>query len=230
MSPSSIQQAESQGQRLMKTRTTMLPFVAKAKSDVMFVIGEAARGRNERGQSVGRSPVKQQQFEHWTTAALFLDTAHGAMIHKTTDAGSLLTGQHLRGKIYLKGLLLQESTAWQSASLTGRELRYGYDFPHGKTNRERMSLASASQESRAIHAIWDAVLTQCPWMVVELDKMLNTKEPKYADVSKAEDHMTKNIACKLKEHLIQSNSTNTWYYSSKEKGKVCTPLGQFRVL
>ncbi|CAK7240824.1 MAG: hypothetical protein STHCBS139747_002272 [Sporothrix thermara] len=201
MSPSSIQQAESQGQRLMKTRTTMLPFVAKAKSDVMFVIGEAARGRNERGQSVGRSPVKQQQFEHWTTAALFLDTAHGAMIHKTTDAGSLLTGQHLRGKIYLKGLLLQESTAWQSASLTGRELRYGYDFPHGKTNRERMSLASASQESRAIHAIWDAnprldyiirglgyqgvELTEPYWDILRKHNLVRTAEEQESKLFKA---------------------------------------------
>lgn len=218
MSPGSIFRTEMQAQRL--TKRTLLPFAARPDGDVQFVIGEERRGRNERGESIKRSLVKLEQFDAWTKAALFLHSAGEGAIIETPAAGDMLIAPQLRGQLYLKGLLLQESTAWRSASMTGRPLRFGYNFSSGKTNRERMSVASAEEEAQAIFGIWDAVLDGRPDMVTQLSDMLNTTEPQYADVVGAKKYMTMKMASLLKEHLIGGKFKNNWYYCNEEKSKV----------
>jgi hypothetical protein len=53
------------------------------------------------------------------------------------------------------------------------DIRTG-DRSNGTTNRERQSLANRNQQSRAILAIWNNVLTIQPEMVKDLSGMLNT--------------------------------------------------------
>ncbi|POS73773.1 hypothetical protein DHEL01_v207826 [Diaporthe helianthi] len=67
-----------------------------------------------------------------------------------TPHGDLLTSEDLKGNLYLKGLLLSESIAVKSASISGHPIGFGYNFAYGKTNRERESLTCPNDESRAI--------------------------------------------------------------------------------
>ncbi|KAK4238256.1 hypothetical protein C8A03DRAFT_43955 [Achaetomium macrosporum] len=214
MSPEAIYKAKDQAQRL--SARTLLPFATDPVSDVQFVIGEAHAGRDEYGRQVKRSPVKREDFDAWTKAALFLhDAQDGAII--STEDGDLLTDSQLRGHIYLKRLLLHVSTPTRSASITGKPLRFGYNFASGRTNRERQSVAGADEEARAILAIWSRVLAARPEVASELSDMLNTTEPQYADVSGAKRHMNVETACRLEKYLIGDQFAGTWYYCGEDK-------------
>ncbi|KAL2132430.1 hypothetical protein VTI74DRAFT_3799 [Chaetomium olivicolor] len=174
MSPEAIHRVEDQAQRL--SERTLLPFAANPKSDVQFFIGEAHTGRDEWGSQVKRSLVKREDFDAWTKASLFLhDARDGAII--STEDGDLHTDPQLCGHLYLKGLLLSESTATRSASITKEPL-------------------NANEEARAILAIWSRVLAAKPEMVLELSAMLNSTEPEYADISGAKRHMNFETASK----------------------------------
>jgi hypothetical protein len=217
MSAGSIRKVEDQSRRQIDT--TLLPFAAKPKSDVQFVIGEGLKGRDEWGRPVKRSPVKRENFDAWTTAALFLHEPQDGVIISTED-GDLLTTSQLCGNIYLKGLLLNESTPSRSASITNRPLKFGYNFAFGRTNRGRQSVAGANEESKAILAIWSSVLVAVPEMVQELSDMLDTTEPEYADVSGAKKHINLETASILREYLFGEEFAGKWYYSGVEKSKV----------
>ncbi|KAM7187192.1 hypothetical protein V8F33_011371 [Rhypophila sp. PSN 637] len=219
MSSQAIHKGEDQARRL--SERTLLPFAAKPAGDVQFVIGETHKGRDEWGNSLRRSGVTRQEFDEWIKAALFLcdNVGDGAAI-VSTEYGDLLTDPRLRGKIYLKGLLLGESTPTRSASITNRPLKFGYNFAHGRTNRERQSVAGAGEEAEAILAIWGRVLAAKPDMAAELSEMLNNPTPPtYADVMGAETSMGLEMATVLRDYLTGHPFSRKWYYSGDDKAK-----------
>ncbi|KAG8156593.1 hypothetical protein KVR01_013544 [Diaporthe batatas] len=93
-------------------------------------------------------PVQQEDFKFWIKVALFFTEVEGgdASIVSTVH-GDLLISADQRGKLYLKGLLLSESTRSRSASVTGRPLGFGYNFASGRTNRDRRSLVNNESEA-----------------------------------------------------------------------------------
>lgn len=217
MTPEAIHKAQDQARRL--SQRMLLPFAANPNLDVQFVIGEAQGGRDERGDKVRRRQVQREDFDAWTKAALFLqDGRDGAII--STEDGDLLADPQLCGHIYLKGLLLRTSTPTRSASITNEPLKFGYNFASGRTNRERQSVAGADEEARAILAIWSRALAAKPEMVADLSAMLNTTEPRYADVCGAKMHMNFTTACRLKEYLFGNQFAGKWYYCSEDKNQV----------
>ncbi|CAK7215016.1 hypothetical protein SCUCBS95973_002332 [Sporothrix curviconia] len=226
MTDEAVARAVSQGERLV--HRTLLPLVAEPDRDVQFVIGEARRGRDEHGLPTKRSGIKQAQFEAWTKAALFLyhDNAgngggggNGALL--PTLSGDLILAPALSGTIYLKGLLLSESTPARSASMTSLPLRYGYNFVSGRTNRDRMSVASGGEEARAIMAIWDEAMDHNQDFVARMSDMLNsTNEPAYADIAGAKTYMPRRSAVRLLHYLLHSDPLDPkWYYTAEEKSK-----------
>ncbi|KAK0653036.1 hypothetical protein B0T16DRAFT_435518 [Cercophora newfieldiana] len=182
MSQNGIARTENEAHELLPK--TLLPFAPKPGADVQFVIGEQSTltARDQAGQLVERRPVRREDFNAWVKSALFLHPAFqspGGII--STEKGDLLIDQDLRGKLFLKGLLLRESTPERSASITNLPLRYGYNFASGRTNRDRQSVAGADQEARAILDIWDRALRAKPEMVAELNEILNDEETRFAD-------------------------------------------------
>ncbi|RYP33945.1 hypothetical protein DL766_003217 [Monosporascus sp. MC13-8B] len=125
-----------------------------------------------------------------------------------------------RGNIYLKGLLLQESRVSKSASITGKKLKYGYNFAKGATNRERQSMAGTNQESGAILSIWNEALKNpaaSESLVDRLHLMLNGRYPGYADVSNAKIHMPVDMLHRVKEYLLSEKFKGKWFHSVEEK-------------
>ena len=217
MSPESIQKAKEQSRQ--QKEKTLLPLAVEPARDVQFVIGEQYKGRDESGNMVKQIPVLREEFDEWTKAALFLHKAGDEGI-VSTPHGDLLAHPELRGTIYLKGLLLSESTPGNSASITKLPLKFGYNFAEGNTNRERQSVASANKESRAILAIWSRVLFVRPPMVQELSSMLNDTEIEYADVFGAKRGMDLETESCLTEYLLGEEFAGKWYYCSEDKAKV----------
>lgn len=185
--------------------------------DVCFRIGGKAKGRDQQGNPRHRNLVRLEDFNKWCEAALFLQDAPDEGIVRTSR-GDLITHERLCGHLYLKGLLLQSSSNGASASITGKPLKFGYNFSHGATNRERQSVKSATEEGAAILNIWDRVLIEKPNYVIHLHEMLISSEPEYADLSGAKWFMKVDTAVQLKRYLF--SDPTKWYYSPTENSKV----------
>lgn len=219
MTPASITKARDSAEE--ESKRSLLPFAAAPNEDVQFFIGGVGNGRDERGYPISRSEVTKEDFQNWTKAAVFLQKIDPQHCLRTND-GDLITDERFAGRIYLKGLLLKESRPRKSASLTGLQLKFGYNFATGQTNRERESMAETDDESRAILSIWDRVLSveSSPTSLVkELHNMLNSTT-KYADVAKAEEYLKNYTARRLRDYLFSEPFAKKWYYCARETNKV----------
>lgn len=203
----------------------------EADKDVQFIIGESRGGRDEKGSQVKRGPVQQTAFESWTKAALFLTQVNNedsGII--STHHGDLLTSENLRGKIYLKSLLLLEGTDSRSASITGRPLWFGYNFAGGQTNRERESVKTASEESRAMCLILSNAINAKPELIGALVDILNTTELDYADVACADKHWPRDIGLLIRGYLLRGEFADRWLYCGEHMNKVEKPHMIFKYL
>jgi hypothetical protein len=209
--------------------TSLLPFAADPADDVQVVIGEPGMGRDSDGHRVQRDQVRLTELQAWLKAALFLQSFNETHVLHTGNNDDIILDGPLRGNLYLKGLLLTESHAQRSASITGKELKYGYNFSAGQTNRERQSLAYATDEANAIQRIWDQLLGMKPAMISDLSDILNSKDPLYADVNKAKDYMSKDVIGQLRDYLLSNQFSNRWYFTADEKvavGKLTSPVAK----
>ena len=152
-------------------------------------------------------------------AALFLQDVGADGIFRTKQ-GDLISEPSLRGNVYLKGLLLAESSKRRTASITGKRLKFGYNFSNGQTNRERQALEDAQRESQAILTIWQHVLLSHTALVPDLVEMLDSDEPEYADVSMAEWHLREAVVLMIKDHLLGDQFAGKWYYAGDEGNRV----------
>jgi len=206
---------------------SLLPLAADPKRDVQFVIGERSRRRDEKGKRRDCAQVSREDFDKWTMAALFLhDIPAGNLVVSKKDEiqiGHLVLDPRFRGNIYLKGLLLQESTPDQSASMSGKELKFGYNFVSGQTNRDRQVMSSAREESRAMLHIWQGI-PNAHNLIEELNSMLNSPDIEYADVTAAKNYMNLETARRLKAYLFSEKFNGKWYYCSEEKAQVSITL------
>lgn len=210
--------------RRPKKATFPTPAV-NADNDVQFIIGERRQGRNELGEKVKRSTVQQKDFKSWTKVALFLTEVEGGDASiVSTPHGDLLTSADLHGNLYLKGLLLSESSQSQSASITGCPLGFGYNFASGKTNRERQSLANAEKESKAICKILSEASRIRPDLAGKVCDLLNSSEPRYAESEAYVPFWPRSIALLFKQHLLGGEFASRWVYSSDEMVQVQHPF------
>ncbi|KAH6989051.1 hypothetical protein BKA56DRAFT_477093 [Ilyonectria sp. MPI-CAGE-AT-0026] len=206
----------------------VIPFAPSASDDVQFLIGWSKRkGRDDKGILRTRDRVYIDDFKEWCTSAIFLQCILDEDIVRTT-AGDLICNieSPSGGNLYLKGLLLKESTSYDPASMTGKPLKFGYNFRDGSTNRERKHIQGRNAESQAILGIWDQVLILKPEFVIHLHEMLlasgssdseiPSSETMYADVANP-SLFHKETVTRLKSHLFSGGKK--WYYSAHEKAK-----------
>ncbi|KAI1085731.1 hypothetical protein F5B20DRAFT_587679 [Whalleya microplaca] len=214
MTPAAITKAQNQAK--VEGGNGLLPVVPIPNEDVHFIIGGNGRGRNENGYPTKRDEITREQFKEWTKAAIFLQNIKDEDIVRTEE-GDLITDPRFSGNIYLKGLLLKQSTNQRSASITGKKLKYGYNFATGLTNRERESMAGAADESTAILSIWNqALMTHAP-LIEKLHKLLNSENPEYADVSQAEYFIPSETRTRLGAYL--KSLEGKWFHTAKEKSE-----------
>ncbi|KAI0024867.1 hypothetical protein F4780DRAFT_794006 [Xylariomycetidae sp. FL0641] len=199
----------------------LLPTATSPNQDVQFLIGGTARGRDDNGYPTERDGVTRAQFLEWTKAALFLQiTAHDQCV--ATARGDLLLSPRFQGRIYLKGLLLKASTPNRSASRTGKPLAYGYNFANGITNRERESMATAKDETRAILSIWQSACAKSPdpdGIIRTLHEMLNSDNPDWADVARADSLVKPVLAQFIKRFILSKEFEGKWFHTSMEKAQ-----------
>ncbi|KAM0436741.1 hypothetical protein ACHAPT_002452, partial [Fusarium lateritium] len=194
-------------------KNSLAPFDPCPNQDVRFLIGVRKQGRDETGQRIITRAITRQEFEGWCASAIFLQELKDDDIVKTKHGELILHPEH-RGILYLKGLLMRTSTSSASASMTGRPLKYSYNFESGITNRDRRTLSSAEDEGRAILEIWQAVVKDRSDLVGELSNILNSSDPQWAEASMLKGGLGYSTAAMLAQHLLSDSSK--WYYSARE--------------
>lgn len=210
---------EKKPQRIYKVAT---PEVLAGR-DVHFTIGKRKKARDDEGVEVKRGPVQQTAFETWTQTALFLPQADNEDWDAkliSTYHGDLLTAENLRGSIFLKDLLLDESTQSETASLTGRPLWFGYNFTRGDTSRDRISVATDYEEAKAMCQILSDAIMKKPEMIGTLVDILNNTETEYADITCDEKHWPRDVGLLIKDYLLRDEFAHRWLYCGKEIDKV----------
>ncbi|KAL5626814.1 hypothetical protein FOBRF1_001157 [Fusarium oxysporum] len=133
-----------------------VPFQPHPKTDTIFTIGadSNALGRGGRGRYIYRSKVTPKEFNTWCEPALFLQEIKDDDIVKT-EMGDLILDSKLRGKIYLKGFLLSDTTRRGYASLSERPLRFGYNILYGTPDEKMKQMSSLEEECQAIISLLD---------------------------------------------------------------------------
>jgi hypothetical protein len=165
--------------------------------DVTVKIGKVHGEGNE---------VTKADFEKWISVSLDLDRP-AKMIH--TSLGDLILDDRFRGKLYLKGLLLEGQTA--------KPFRYGYNFLRGEVNRDRERLVDPVKEAEMLADIWDQVTKQDDATLPRLIEMLQADQ-EWADVNLADDCILKDTAKRIWSHLCEENLEGKRFYYFAENG------------
>ncbi|KAF5975457.1 hypothetical protein FBULB1_7361 [Fusarium bulbicola] len=168
-----------------------VPFQPHPESDTVFIIGadRQSPGRCGRGKYIYRSKVTPREFNIWCEVALFLQDIKNDDIIKT-EMGDLILDSKYRGKIYLKGFLLSDTTRRGYASLSEKPLRFGYNILHGTPDEGMKHMSSLEEECRAIINMLD------DWY--------------WGDVELATKFIKKDTIFLLGDHLFLDRSK--WYY------------------
>lgn len=97
----------------------------------------------------------------------------------TTDIGSLLTGDEYRGKIYVKGVFVEERTTDDPPPL-----RYGVNFSRAALDRDRRSVMTGSAVATSLSKMWDTVISedQTGTAAMYLDLLLAGDDQGYLEV------------------------------------------------
>ena len=133
-----------------------------------------------------------------------------------TPRGHLILDERFRGKIYLKGLLLEHGSA--------KPFRFAYNVFHEAVNRDRQRLTNPHEEARVLARIWQiAIEKQETDVIAEYVKMLRD-DHKWADVDFAEDHITEGTAKVIWRHLLRDSSGRFFYYGGEDTERVIAPL------
>jgi hypothetical protein len=99
---------------------------------------------------VTKSPLKD--FSIWCEAALFLQDIKEEGIVRA-HMGDLILDAKYRDSLYLNGFLLHGKSKITHASLSGKQLKYGYNIVYGTAKKERKRIYSLEEESKALMSI-----------------------------------------------------------------------------
>ncbi|KAH7171939.1 hypothetical protein DER46DRAFT_677592 [Fusarium sp. MPI-SDFR-AT-0072] len=155
-----------------------VPFQPHPKTDTIFTIGadSNALGRGGRGRYIYRSKVTPKEFNTWCEPALFLQDIKDDDIVET-EMGDLILDSKFRGKLYLRGFLLSDTTRRGYASLSGRPLRFGYNILYGTPDEKMKHMSSLEEELVLSHQL----KTGMSWTakISDLDPECETNPPNF---------------------------------------------------
>jgi hypothetical protein len=155
------------------------------------------------------SPV--EDFLEWIKVSL--DLHRPSKMLRTRD-GNLILDEKFSGKIYLKGLLMDDASS-------AKPFKYGYNFFHGEVNRDRERLRNSKEEARMLGRIWvEAIQLDETATLPQLVDMLQSSIL-YADVDRIEENIPMVTAKKIWQHLLGQDATGKrFYYNVEDGGKV----------
>ncbi len=151
--------------------------------------------------------IAKEDFMKWIEVSLDLNRP-SKMIQ--TEHGSLILDQDFRGRMYLKGLLLEGISS-------EKPFRFGYNLLKGEVNRYRERLLNPVQEAKVLAQIWAEAIRLQPGETVEpYAAMLRADE--CADVHGVEMHMLEDTATTIWKHLLELDHEGECFYHASRNG------------
>ncbi|KAJ9618784.1 hypothetical protein H2204_012916 [Knufia peltigerae] len=103
-----------------------------------------------------RSAISLTDFRKWLTVTLDLQKFGENDILRVRSGDLILAGAYI-GAIYLKGLKVEENRS------SSAYYRFGYNFHHGKINRDREKMMDRHEEAQMVAAIWQEAMCLNGW-------------------------------------------------------------------
>ncbi|PMD41313.1 hypothetical protein L207DRAFT_581755 [Hyaloscypha variabilis F] len=161
------------------------------------------------GKQFKRS-VTEREFLRWIECALDLEPPTRVI---ETPFGSIILDPTRKNKVFLKGILLEDSKT-VAGSMT---LKFGYNLPQGKIDRERRRLDIAEQAYH-LSQIWGSAIKSNRAMLIEYVTMLQFDIPPQ-DVKLAAHYMSRATASLIWQYLVEENPANKKFYYNKQNTK-----------
>ncbi|KAJ8069438.1 hypothetical protein OCU04_003092 [Sclerotinia nivalis] len=138
--------------------------------------------------------ISEAEVMAWLKVCLHFDRPKEAIY---TGFGTLVLQQDFKGKVYLKGLLLEKMS-------NSKHFRYGYDFSQGHIGRDRKRMEDPEQLGYHLAKIWEEAITQDSSKSLDIYiAMLLDTENKWWDVSNISSLMTKTMAEAIWKRLLE---------------------------
>ncbi|KUJ10062.1 uncharacterized protein LY89DRAFT_627433, partial [Mollisia scopiformis] len=151
--------------------------------------------------------IEKVNFLKWIDVSLDLNRPLKMI---DTPHGQLILDDAFKGRIYLKGLLLENSS-------TTKPFQFGYNFFNGTVDRDRKGLTHSSEEVSVLAQIWAAAIWSNEQDTLE-KYVLMLRRQEAADVDQTEAYMSDATAKKVWEHLVMIDSEKKSFYHDRRNG------------
>jgi hypothetical protein len=165
--------------------------------DVSVKIGQVFRSKANK--------IKMADFKEWLKVSLDLD--HPSKVIETA-LGSLILDPRFKGRIYLKGLLLENN----------KNSKFGYNLYYGFTNRDRQMLTNQVLEAKVLARIWEEAIEVSAVDTLHDYVTMLWDDEQWADVNLAKDHISKATANKIWQHLLGMDPWRKYFYHDDRNG------------
>ena len=206
LSPAKTEKVERDKAKYLEKVAASIPRCLESNiwEDVSVTIG---KGRRELSRK-----VETEEFKSWTTVTLDLNGPSPSDIVQTSN-GDLILAKSFAGKIYLKGLLLCDTSTDLDPFI------FGYNFLRGHVDRDRKYLIDSSEKEEIIMGIWKIAIEQHGNDLIGTFVRLLQEHPTSADVRFTQNKLTSSIAMTIWQFLV-SSANGGFYYNEKQGNKV----------
>ncbi|KAI9640186.1 hypothetical protein NHQ30_011423 [Ciborinia camelliae] len=151
--------------------------------------------------------ITEDEVMEWLKVCLHFDRPKEA-IH--TEFGTLILQRSFKGKIYLKGLLLEKLS-------NHSHFQYGYDFSQGHIGRDRKGMEDPEQLEFLLAKIWERAVTHDTAKSLDIYiAMLLDDQNRCRDVSNISSLMTQPVAEAIWNRLqVQDAQRKKFYHGPK---------------
>jgi hypothetical protein len=157
----------------------------------------------------GGSMLSAEVVMSWTKFALQLDPPTKII---ETEKGSLILDSKFNNRMFLKGILLEDTRA------TKTYFQFGYNLSQGQVDRDRKQLSDIYEQGKLLADIWAKAMEKDLSLVEQYFNMLQI-HPLPADVELAENYIGLSTAKKIWQHLLDKDPHHKLFYYNVELGK-----------
>ncbi|KAH9206335.1 hypothetical protein DL95DRAFT_315740 [Leptodontidium sp. 2 PMI_412] len=179
---------------------TSRDMVSNPWEDVMVRIGSIQSGKGRK--------VTMEEFRAWIKVSLDLHRPSNTI---ETGAGSIILDENFRGKIFLKGLHLEN---YQSSKL----FKYGYNFANGSVDRDRKKMANAHQEAYDLAKLWAFGIVCHPEVTIAKYAEMMLDDAEWADVNLVERYITRPTLQTIWQFLLNKDPARKVFYHDDRNG------------
>jgi hypothetical protein len=163
----------------------------KFDADVLvFYIEKGREPKNRVQVEIGN--VSEDSWDRMDDHFLFLGKVP-AKAQIKTSAGTLLLGEKYKGRVYVKGIFVQNSP----------ELHFGYDLYDAQVDRDRKMVDSYDLNSKTQN-VWRSAMASQPDLIGNFIELLETEAADVAGVNEwTSTYLSEDVKDKVAEHFVK---------------------------